>query len=68
MTNQRKTVDIDLSGIEMKEIQLFVQEGTREIPAIATSSILPPCVTPCGNPPCVACAGSTATRPTSAAR
>jgi len=50
----RKPIEIDLSGIEIEGIQLFVQEGAHQIPAMELGTV-PPCVYPCVVPPCAAC-------------
>ena len=42
----RRPIEIDLSGIDLEAIKLFVQEEAREMPAMAPAC-LPPCVTPC---------------------
>jgi len=42
----RKPIEIDLSGIDLEGMKLFVQEEARETPAMA-AACLPPCVTPC---------------------
>lgn len=46
----RKPIEIDLSGIDLEGMKLFVQEEAREIPAMAAATTPPP---PCAfcNPP-----------------
>lgn len=53
MANQtRKPIEIDLAGIEIEGIKLFVQEGAGD-PAAMSVGPLPPCVFPCI--PCAHC-------------
>jgi hypothetical protein len=51
-TQTGKTIDIDLTTIEMEEVKLFVQEGARGIPEMAASSAVP------SSFPCISCAGA----------
>ena len=49
-TQTRKPIEIDLSGIDLESIKLFVQEKGYETPAMAAATTPPP---PCAfcNPP-----------------
>lgn len=60
-TQTRKPIEIDLSGIEIEEIQLFASEGRDEVPAMAASTTPPPPCAFCNPPPCVACGSAQST-------
>src|SRR5579864_3688042 len=55
----RKPIEIDLTGIEIEGIKLFVQERTDEMPAMALSTTPPPPCAFCNPPPCVFCTSAT---------
>jgi len=48
-TQARKPIEIDLAGIDIEEVTLFVQEGARGIPEMAASSNVNP------HPFCISC-------------
>lgn len=58
-TQTRKPIEIDLNGIAMEEIKLFLQERTDEAPAMAAATTPPPPCAFCHPPPCVACVSAT---------
>jgi hypothetical protein len=53
-TKTHQAVKIDLSGIEIEDIKIFVQEGARGIPEMLASSALHP-------PMSISCGGGCAT-------
>ena len=59
----RKPIEIDLSGIELEGIKLFVEEGASDTHGMSLGTV-PPCVFPCVVPPCVApCTSATSIAP-----
>lgn len=59
-TQTRKPIEIDLTGIEIEGIKLFVQERAGDPTAMSVNP-LPPCVFPCV--PCAACSSATSISP-----
>lgn len=60
-----KPIEIDLSGIELEGIEVFVQEGAADTHGMSLGTV-PPCAA-CIHPPCVApctpCSTSTSIAP-----
>ena len=63
MTAQtHKSIEIDLNGVELEGIKLFVQEGESDTHGMSLGTV-PPCI-PCVHPPCVApCSSATSIAP-----
>ena len=53
-----KTIELDLSGIEMEEVRIFSQEGTRGGPEMTASCQVAPF-------PCFSCGGCCCSGPSS---